>query len=363
MRSRPRTLIVAAAAAAVLTGCSQPTLENLPAPAEVSGATYRVSAEFRDILNLTIGAKVKLEGVVIGDVTSITTKNYVALVKMEVEKQFPITADATFQVRFTTPLGEDFISVTSVNKPGATLMRSGTVVRLAHTSDAASIEDTFAAVSTLLNGGGLDQLHTIATELQTMLHGRTGAARDLLTQLHTVVTNLEAHKGDIDRALTSIQSVGSQLNSGNALINQALNEFPQTIQLLANDTARIESLLTKVAKLGDTVKSLVSQSADHMVATLDNLAPTLDALRAADADLIPTFNSLIRFGKLFDRAAPGDYVNINGTIVGLLGTTNHPYLPPKGGVKNSASAQQITDTPATSNSADTVRALLGGGTR
>jgi phospholipid/cholesterol/gamma-HCH transport system substrate-binding protein len=350
---------VLAAAAVVLTGCGA-ELESLPAPDPLgSAARYTVTAQFRDVENLTIGAKVKLEGVVVGDVVDISTKNYVANVKMQIEQKFPLSAQAKFQIRFTTPLGEDFVSVTSKITSETPRLRDGTTVRLDQTSDAPSIEDTFAAVSTLLNGGGLSQIHIIATELQQLLHGRTGQIRDLLTQLHTVVVNLDAHKGDIDRALDSLAGLTKQLNDGNSLIDKALQEFPTTIQLLSDDTGKLATLLGKVRKLGDTVRGLLAQSTDNMVAMLSNLQPTLDALRAADGDLIPTFKTLITFGRLFDRAAPGDYVNLAANILTPLESNGFQPTPGGGGEPNVKRAHQLTQV--TTNGADSFRVLLSGG--
>ncbi len=62
------------------------------------------------------------------------------------------------------------------------------------TAEAPTIEDTFAALSLLLNGGGLDKLQTIARELSMALRGRTGAARDVISQLDKVVADLDTHK-------------------------------------------------------------------------------------------------------------------------------------------------------------------------
>jgi phospholipid/cholesterol/gamma-HCH transport system substrate-binding protein len=335
-----------------VSGCGL-RMEQLPAPNPLSGATYHLTVQFRDIELLTVGAKVKLQGAIIGAVSSLRTKNFVAYVGVDIEKKFPLSADATFQVRFSTPLGDDFVSVTSTLARGAPRLRDGQTVPLRQTSDAPSIEDTFAAVSTLLNGGGLDQLHTIATELQTALHGRTQDVRQLLDKLDTVVASLDTHKDDITNALDGLQRMASSLNAGQDVIKQALAEFPATLKALTDDTAKVKLLLSKVATLGDTVRGFVARSGEDMQTLLDELRPTLDSLRAADDTLVPTFNELIRFGTLFDRATPGDYINVSGTLTGLLEAT--AYRPTPGGSEHS------TAPAATGNNADSVRALLTGG--
>lgn len=352
MISRRGLAVAGLVASLAISGCSVPGLESLPAPNPLSGPTYHITAQFTDIENLTLGAKVKVAGVVVGDVTKIETHNYVAEVGMTIEKKFPLSTSATFQVRFTTPLGEDFVSVASDLKAGAKALPDGATVYLAQTSDAPSIEDTFAALSTLLNGGGLDQIHVIASELQQALHGRTSQARDMLIQLDAIIDNLDAHKNDIDNTLVGLQKMTDQLNKGTPVIEQALVEFPQTLQLLSQDTGRVRDLLQKVATLGDSVKSLLARSQSSMLTTLDNLRPVLDSLRSSESTLVPTFNSLIRFGQLFDKAAPGDYATAAATAYILW--DSDPSVPQKGGTVTNA---------ATHSRADAVASLLTGGQR
>lgn len=342
--------VAAVGAVAVLAGCSL-GLEDLPAPSGTQGETYRLTAEFDDVQNLALGAKLKVGGVVIGEVTSITTRDYNAYVGMDVEKKFSLGKDARFQIRFTTPLGEDFVSVLSRGNPARGVLTDGDQVPLRDTSNAPSIEDTFAALSLLLNGGGLSNLQTIATELDAALKGRTGNARDVLIQLQRIVSNLDAHKGDIDRTLDGLAAMAKALNKGTGVVEQALDLFPPTLQTLADDTTRVRQLLTRVAKLGTTVEGLLHRSQSAMLADFDNLRPTLDSLRARQDELIPTMQALTELGRSVNRAAPGDYVNLSATIEFLLNAP--PARPSEGGV--------VRNEPTAPN--DAVTRLLTGGLR
>jgi len=340
-----KRLIAIVAASGLLAGCSI-GLENLPAPSGTHGATYHITAKFGDVQNLTLGAKVKLGGVVVGEVTSITTANYQAAVGMNVEKQFPLGTDARFQIRFTTPLGEDFVAITSEGTQGR--LANGATVPMQQTSNAPSIEDTFAAVSLLINGGGLSKLQIIARELDTTFHGRTGDARDALIKLQQVIGNLDEHKDDIDKMLDGLGQLAGSIDRSTGLVQQALDLFPDTLQSLTADTARIRDLLQRVAKLGSTVSGMLQRSQAAMLTDFDNLRPTLDSLRTREDELLPTFQSLITLGKAVRRAAPGDYLQLSGTIQFLLDAK--PARPKQGGVVH----------PGTEPN-DAVQTLLTGG--
>jgi phospholipid/cholesterol/gamma-HCH transport system substrate-binding protein len=348
---------VAGAVALLLpAGCSL-GLESLPAPSGTSGATYDVTARFANVQNLTLGAKVKLGGVVVGEVSAITTKDYVAAVVLHLEKKFVLGRDARLQIRFTTPLGEDFVSVTSAGHPDRGRLAPGATLPLANDSDAPSIEDTFAALSVLLNGGGLDKLQTIATELDTALKGRTSDARDALIHLHAVIADLDAHKVDIDRTLDGMARLGTTLAAQTGVIENALQLFPPTLQSLADDTGRIRDLLQRVGRLGTTVDGLLQRGQDALLADFDHLRPTLAALRARQGELIPTFNSLITLGRRVQRAAPGDYLNVSATIQFLLDAP--AARPQPGGAVHAGS-----EAPAGARSqAAAVQQILTGGLR
>jgi phospholipid/cholesterol/gamma-HCH transport system substrate-binding protein len=325
-------------------------LEDLPAPSGTHGPTYRVTGLFRDVQNLTVGAKVKLGGVVVGEVDSISTHDYTAAVRMRLEKQFRLGRDVRLQIRFTTPLGEDFVAIDSAGSARHGSLGDGDVIPLRDTGDAPSIEDTFAAVSTLLNGGGLDKLHIIADELTTALKGRTGNARNTLLNLHKLVANLDRHKADIDRTLAGLAELARTLSNGSGVVEEALDLFPPTLQTLADDTTKIRDLLARVADLGGIVSGMLRRSQGALLTDLDNLRPTLDSLRAQRAKLLPTFRSLIQLGKSVQRAAPGDYLNISATIQFLLNAK--PARPRPGGYLHDGAEPD-----------DAVRQLLTGGAR
>ena len=60
------------------------------------------------------------------------------------------------------------------------------------------------ALSLLLNGGGVAQLKTIASELNLALEGREGSARSVLRQIEALMGQLDANKGDIVNAIESL---------------------------------------------------------------------------------------------------------------------------------------------------------------
>lgn len=319
-------LLALVATVAVLCACSPPSLTSLPAPHAVSGPTYDLHADFHDVLNLPIGAKVKDKGVVIGEVTAISTSDYLAHVTMHIARSTRLPVGTTAEVRFTTPLGEDYIAVTVPAAATAAALPPGGRLPVTATSSAPTIEDAFAALSVLINGGGLDQVGTIISALNSAVSGRTGTIRYVLTEMDALVRNLNAHRSDIDRALTGLNQLAAELSRNNDVIGHALDDFAPALTVLAGETAKLVALEGKISQLGTVTGDVLDRGTGALLHDLDLLRPALDSLSAARGTLVPTMQALTEFGNQVVASAPGDYLTSAATLTLVFNDT--PLLPP-----------------------------------
>jgi phospholipid/cholesterol/gamma-HCH transport system substrate-binding protein len=325
---RPVRLAALITALATVAACSAPSLSSLPAPQAVSGPTYELTADFHDVLNLPIGAKVKNAGVVIGQVTGISTTSFIAHVRMRIRRSVRLPIGTTAQVRFTTPLGEDYIAVTVPAAGGAPIAQGGRLPVTA-TSSAPTIEDAFAALSLLVNGGGLDKAGTIVRELNRAISGREGNVRYVLQQTTALVGNLNAHRADIDRALQGLGDLSRELGRNSSVIGAALERFPPALSVLADETDRLTALEQKIASLGTVTAHVLSRGTADLLADLDLLRPALDSLAAARGTLVPTMQALTHFGALVVGSSPGDYLTSSATLTLVFNDTAIlPQAPP-----------------------------------
>src|SRR4051812_23897558 len=103
----------------LVAGCG-PDYSDLPLPGKaVSGDTYQLSAVFNDALNLAQGAQVKVNGVPVGRVQSVTADDFKAKVTMDIKTSSRIRRGSRARLRYDTPLGELFVQITpSSGGPG-----------------------------------------------------------------------------------------------------------------------------------------------------------------------------------------------------------------------------------------------------
>ncbi|RYJ01319.1 MAG: MCE family protein, partial [Actinomycetales bacterium] len=306
-------VLVSTAALAVgsLAGCST-SAQDLPLPgSRVQGDAYRLTAEFTDALNLADGAAVKMNGVPIGRVRSITVKDFTARVQMDIERARRLPVGSTARLRSTTPLGELFVQVDAPDESSTTsaALSDGDVLGRDRTSVAPTIEDTMSAASMLVNGGGLGQIETIVEEANAVLGGREGTARDALRRLAATAKSLNDSDDDISAALDALARVSKVLDRRKDVVVAALRDVRPAAKVLRENTDELAALLKGIDSLGTTVVDVVERSGDDLRSMLSQTGPIFEELNTVEKELRPGLQTVIGFAKLIDEAVPAEYLN------------------------------------------------------
>ncbi len=308
---RSRLLVAAASLALICSGCNF-SLQALPKFSSQTGPFYKIHATFANVLNLPADAQVRTGVATIGQVSSITTNNFKANLTLEIRTNIKLPVGTTGQVRFDSPLGDEYVVlVPPTNRPKGPYLTNGANLSERDTSSAPSIEDALAALSTLLNGGGLDQLHTITTNLNDTFNGNQSQLRDLITQITNAVSSLSDHKSDIDNALTSIGALSQALNQGVPVITTGLDTITPAINVLASENGDINQLLTSVTNLANVANNILDQSGSQLVGDVNQLLPVVNQLVSVDQQLGPDLSDIANFEQLTPKIAPGDYLQVS----------------------------------------------------
>ncbi|WZH51682.1 MAG: MCE family protein [Nocardioides alkalitolerans] len=292
----------------LVSGCSsaQQRADQLR-PGAVGDDQLTVTASFDDALNLPAGAPVKLDGVRVGKVVEIDAVDYRAQVVMAIDENVRVPVGSAFRLRYTTALGEVYVELTSGPATGADLA-DGDVVPADATSVAATVEDTLASASLLVNGGNLGQIQTIVGELNTALDGRTGAAQEVLEQTDVFLAEILASTQEIDRTLDALAAASTTLDAREETIDAALRDLRPAAAVLTSSTDDLADLLDSADALALTAGGLVDATRDDLELIVDELGPVLDELLAAEGELLPALSDLATFGATIDSRVPTDYL-------------------------------------------------------
>ncbi|MFC9388098.1 MCE family protein [Streptomyces venezuelae] len=310
-------------------------IEDLPLPggADLGSHPYTVTAELDDVLSLVPQSAVKVNDVAVGRVTAIElgTGDWSARVTLKINGDVRLPAGAGARLEQSSLLGEKYIQLVAPTKDDGGRLADGSVIPLARTSRNTEVEEVFGALSLLLNGGGVNQLKTITRELNAALGGREPEVRSMLKRVDTLVTTLDAHRGDITRALDGLNRLSATLAGRKKDVDTVLTGLSPGLKTLENQRGSLLTMLRALDTLSGVAVTTIDASKKDMVADLKALAPTLTALADAGAALPASLQVLLTYPFTDEvmRGIKGDYLNTYLHLSAAPGTQVIPPLIPR----------------------------------
>jgi phospholipid/cholesterol/gamma-HCH transport system substrate-binding protein len=366
-RTASTTAALAAALGIAVAGCSTGGFNGiyslpLPGGANLGSHPYTVTARFANVVDLVPQSAVRVNDVPVGRVSSITlpSHSWTANVTMVINGSVHLPANAVAELQQSSLLGEWYIALAP---PPAGLavgrLGNGAVIPLQRTTGNATVEQVLGALSLLLNGGGIAQLHTITTQLNTAFSGNVPQIRSLLGQINALAANLDAHRGDIVQALNGLNQLGSTLRVRDQQIGSVLDNLTPGLQVLNSQRGQLVTLLNSLHTLSGVAVSTINKSKTDMVASLRSLAPTLQQLANAGQALPQSLQVLLTypFTDQVLKDIKGDYLNTYLSVTAAPGTTIIPPVKPgsskAGGGRQAAAVLPLPAYGATTSPAAT----------
>jgi phospholipid/cholesterol/gamma-HCH transport system substrate-binding protein len=317
-----RTAVALAASSLLLSGCSFRGAASFPLPGGVGGDGYQVKVEFSDVLDLVPQSSVRVNDVAVGSVKDIELSRggYTAIVTISVKRDVVLPENVTAALRQTSLLGEKFVSLEAPDRPEGRL-KDGMFIPLDRTQRNADIEEVLGALSLVLNGGSLEQLQVINSELTKALKGRESQVHDFLRQLSGFIGGLDEQKGSIVAALDGLDRLSSKLAAQRGTLDVALRDIPKGTRVLADERAQLTRMLAGLRELGTVATRVIQASQQATIADLKALRPILSQLVAAGDDFPQALDILLTYPFPRTVASPtgrggmrGDYANLFITI-------------------------------------------------
>lgn len=332
----------------LVTGCRFDGIDSMVLPGgKGTGAdALKLTVELPDVGTLTTNAEVKVDDIAVGTVTAVRVEKWHAVADLSLEPDVVLPANALAKVGVNTLLGAAFIELVTPAKPTGTL-RSGDRIPLDRGRAYPSTEQVLSAASLALNGGGLEQIATITTELNAVLGGNDRAVADLLPRLESFVGALDSQRGEILGAVRDMSRLSKRFANNRDVITDALDEVGPALEVLARNRPDLTKALTALTRLSDVATPLVARVKDDLLADLKSLVPVLRAVNAAGDSAVSALGFAVTFPfapETVQNACRGSYCNLtlmldltnaailNGFIRpdGSIGIPGLPGLPDLG---------------------------------
>lgn len=320
LRTRVRAAAALAAGAVLLTGCDFDVYQlPLPGGADTGDDPISVTVKFDDVLDLVPKSSVKVNDVTVGQVTDVDLDGYKAVVEIEVRNDVDLPDNPVASIRQTSLLGEKFVSLAAPAQGGKGELSDGDVIENGGRNP--EVEEVLGALSLVLNGGGVAQLKTIASELNLALEGREDSAKSVLTQVDSLVSRLDERKTDIVDAIESINRLAVSARTHQDSIDLALDELPSALDSLDRQRDDLVSMLKGLTRLSDVGVRVINTTQTQTVNSLKALDPILTQIAKAGDNFAKGFSTFLTY-PFIDEAVGrdpnvarnlhmGDYVNLS----------------------------------------------------
>jgi phospholipid/cholesterol/gamma-HCH transport system substrate-binding protein len=308
-------------ALAPVSGCANwRGLNSLPLPGTQGKGpgAFDIQAQMPDVNNLQQNSRVRVADVTVGNVTKIERQGWHALVTMRLNGDVDLPANATAKLGQTSLLGSQHVELAPPKDvPPQGRLHNGSVIALASSGLYPTTEQTLAALSMVLNGGGIGQLQDITKAFSTAFRGREKDLRSLIEQLDRFTAYLNDQTTDIIAAADSLNHLVGQLAAQEPVIDRALKTIPDALAVLNKQRDNLVDAADQLGKFGALVTDTVNQSKDNLVKILTESGPVLESLANAGPSLTRALSGILTFpfpNETIEKWQRGDYANLTAII-------------------------------------------------
>ena len=296
-------------------GCSWKGLNSLPLPGtEGHGpGAYSIQVQLPDVNNIQQNSRVRVGDVNVGTVTKIERQGWHALLTLKLNGDVTLPANATASVGQTSLLGSLHIELAPpTNAAPQGRLHEGSLIPLSNGGAYPSTEQTLAAASLVLNGGGLGQLQDITEALSVAFDGREADLRSFLTQLDTFIRRVNDQTTHIIAATDSVNRLVGQFAAQKPVIDKALATIPGALTVLKDERDLLVRTVDQLGKFSALAADSVDQTKDSLIRELKAVGPVLHSLADAGPALTRSLDLLTTYPlpkSTLTKWLRGDYGN------------------------------------------------------
>lgn len=288
-------------------------IANVPLPGGPGSGpgSYTVYVQVPDTLALNGNSRVLVADVFVGAVDQIELKNWVATLKLKLNKDVHLPRNATAKIGQTSLLGSQHIELAAPPDPVGEL-KDGDTIGLNNSSSFPTIERTLAGISLLLHRGGLSDLETITTEFDAIMGGRAEQIRAFLDKLDTFIGSLNDQRDDITHAIDSTNRLLGYFAAHNDAIDRVLTDFPPLFKYFNAQQAIFINAIDGLGQMGRATNEQIAPIRGDLNKVLTSMQCPARELRKASPYIPDLLQVMITAPYHVDgafKAVRGDFIN------------------------------------------------------
>lgn len=274
-------------------------------------STRGIQVEFANAAGVKTGDAVRIAGVKVGTVDSITLKGDRVVMGLRVDKDVRLGAATTAAISIETVLGTEYVALES---QGSGSLADG-MIPLEHTTTPFDLQRALGGLTERVNRINTPSLAASFKALSSTLDTASPEIREALGGLSTLSSALVSSDVELRQLLAHAKGVTSVIAGRSARLIELVRSADVFLQMLDARRAVISSLVSRSEQLGTELTALARQTRGTLAPALKNLSKTVAVLRANKGDLeesVQLYAPLLRYyttvlgqGRWFDAALFG----------------------------------------------------------
>jgi phospholipid/cholesterol/gamma-HCH transport system substrate-binding protein len=287
--------------------------------------TKTVTAMFPRAVSVYKGTDVRLLGVNVGKVTSVTPAGNAVRVEMEYDASYDLPADAQAVIVTPTLVADRFVQLTPIYEGGPTLADDATI-ELPDTGVPVELDRIYGSLQALTralgpNGvnkdGSLDHLLEAGREA---LEGQGGAGNEMIRELALAAETFGDGAGPLFETVTYLAEFTATLADNDALVRAFMEDLAGVSQTLAAESDELQQAVAAVARAVGSVESFVRDNRTALAKDIRQLTTVMSTIASEQENLdtaleiAPTAMNSLALGFNHGSGSQNSRVGIGGNI-------------------------------------------------
>jgi phospholipid/cholesterol/gamma-HCH transport system substrate-binding protein len=285
------------------------------------GSTQSYKADFTSAQGLNPGDDVRIAGVRVGTVSSISiVRHNVAEVAFTVEKSHALPTSTQIKLRYRNLVGQRYLDVSQGAGDPNKMQNPAVPIPVSRTTPPVDLTVLFAGFKPLFEGLDADQINKLSGAIIATLQGEGGS----LQSLFNVVGDLTNHLADRDKligdVITNLNTVLDTIGQRDTELSNLIIQLQGFISGLAHDRFAIGDALDGINKLTTNTAGLLTQVRAPLKQDIVDITGLVGVLNRSSGTIQFVLNELpATIGPLVRTASYGSWFNfymcsVSGTL-------------------------------------------------
>ncbi|MFI5609916.1 MCE family protein [Amycolatopsis sp. NPDC051903] len=310
-------ILVFAAVTVLLTGILAATIANTN-----FGTTAGFAAKFTDASGLQAGDDVRISGVKVGQVDSITVEQgdqNVAEVRFAVDAQYQLPALTTATIKYRNLVGQRYLALGTDVTGGGTLP-DGATIPPERTKPALNLTVLFNGFKPLFQALDPKEVNQLSAEIIQVFQGEGGTITSLLAHTASITTSIAGKDQVIGQVIDNLNQVLTTVNARGPQLGDLIDQTQRLVSGLAEQRKPIGDAVGALGELTDATSGLLADARPAVrddvkqLGTLSNNLADSDQLLDHLLQVLPgnleKFTRTLSYGSWFNYYLCG----IEGTV-------------------------------------------------